>query len=122
VLRSLALRRGRRARQRDRSATGSDGRHGGDWRLAARRSYHEHLPARDRELSDEVGADADIAIFDPARVVDRATFENPAQYSDGFRHVLVNGVFVVRDSKLVDSVFPGRPFGGRRPANEENVR
>jgi N-acyl-D-aspartate/D-glutamate deacylase len=56
----------------------------------------------------KVGADADIAIFDPARVVDRATFENPTQYSEGIMHVLVNGVFVVRDSKLVDSVYPGR--------------
>ena len=61
----------------------------------------------------KVGADADLAIFDPARVADRATFENPAQYSEGFRHVLVNGVFVVRDSKLVDSVFPGKAI--RRP-------
>jgi N-acyl-D-aspartate/D-glutamate deacylase len=56
----------------------------------------------------KVGADADIAIFDPERVVDRATFENPAQFSEGIIHVLVNGVFIVRDSKIVDSVFPGR--------------
>jgi N-acyl-D-aspartate/D-glutamate deacylase len=63
----------------------------------------------------KVGADADIAIFDPARVVDRATFENPEQYSEGFRHVLVNGVFVVRDSKLVGSAFPGKAIRRSRP-------
>ncbi len=55
-----------------------------------------------------VGADADLSIFDPARVLDRATFEKPAQYSEGFVHVLVGGVFVVRDSELVDGVIPGR--------------
>jgi dihydroorotase len=55
-----------------------------------------------------VGADADIAVFDAARVTDRATFENPAQYSEGMVYVLVNGVPVVRDGKLVERVAPGR--------------
>jgi N-acyl-D-aspartate/D-glutamate deacylase len=55
----------------------------------------------------KVGADADLAIFDAARVIDRATFENPAQYSEGFRYVMVNGTFVVRDGKLVDGAKPG---------------
>ena len=54
-----------------------------------------------------VGADADIAVFDPARVIDKATFENAAQYSEGFRYVLVDGTFVVRDGKLQDRVAPG---------------
>jgi dihydroorotase len=56
----------------------------------------------------EVGADADITVFDPERVVDRATFENPAQYSEGIPFVLVNGVVVVRDGQLVEGVAPGR--------------
>ena len=55
-----------------------------------------------------VGADADLAVFDAARVTDRATFENPAQYSEGMVYVLVNGVAVVRNGKLVDGVAPGR--------------
>jgi N-acyl-D-aspartate/D-glutamate deacylase len=54
-----------------------------------------------------IGADADITVFDPDHVIDRATFENPAQYSDGIRHVLVNGNFVVRDGKTVEGVYPG---------------
>jgi N-acyl-D-aspartate/D-glutamate deacylase len=58
----------------------------------------------------KVGADADIAIFDPARVIDRATYEKPAQPSEGITHVLVNGVRVVRDGKLVDPVAPGQPI------------
>lgn len=55
-----------------------------------------------------VGSDADITVFDPARVIDRATFEDPLQYSDGIPFVLVNGVPVVRDGKLVEGVLPGR--------------
>lgn len=55
-----------------------------------------------------VGADADLAVFDAARVIDRATFENPAQYAEGMVYVLVNGVPVVRDGSLVEGAAPGR--------------
>jgi N-acyl-D-aspartate/D-glutamate deacylase len=60
-----------------------------------------------------VGADADITVFDPNRVIDKATFEEPLQYSEGIQFVLVNGVLVVNDGRLVDGVFPGR--GARAP-------
>jgi len=53
-------------------------------------------------------ADADITVFDANTVIDKATYENPLQYSEGIRFVLVNGVPVVRDGQLVDGVFPGR--------------
>jgi len=56
----------------------------------------------------QVGADADITVFDPDRVADRATFDNPAQYSEGIPYVLVGGFLVVRDGKLVEGVAPGR--------------
>jgi len=55
-----------------------------------------------------VGADADIAIFDPARVIDKATFDDPMQYSEGIPFVFVNGVAVVKNSQLATDVFPGR--------------
>lgn len=55
-----------------------------------------------------VGADADITVFDPARVTDRATFENPAQYSEGIPYVVVNGVVVVKNGETVESALPGR--------------
>jgi N-acyl-D-aspartate/D-glutamate deacylase len=55
-----------------------------------------------------VGADADITVFDPGKVVDKATFENPAQFSEGFVYVLVEGIFVVRDGKLQEGVAPGQ--------------
>jgi len=56
----------------------------------------------------QVGADADITVFDPDKVIDRATFENPAQYSEGVSYVLVNGTFVVKDGRLQEGVAPGR--------------
>jgi dihydroorotase len=56
----------------------------------------------------KIGADADITMFDPARVIDKATFEDPLQYSEGIQFVLVNGVAVVKDGQLIDGIFPGR--------------
>ena len=56
----------------------------------------------------QVGADADITVFDPDKVIDRATFDNPAQYSEGISYVLVNGTFVVKDGRLQEGVAPGR--------------
>jgi N-acyl-D-aspartate/D-glutamate deacylase len=60
-----------------------------------------------------VGADADITIFDPARVIDKATFDEPLQYSEGIPFVLVNGVLVVNNSQLVAGVHPG--YAARAP-------
>ena len=57
-----------------------------------------------------VDADADITVFDPASVLDRATFEKPAQGSTGISYVLVNGTFVVKDGRLVKGALPGRPI------------
>ena len=51
---------------------------------------------------------ADLAVFDPNTVIDKATFEKPAQYSEGFRDVLVGGTFVVRDGKPQEGVAPGQ--------------
>jgi N-acyl-D-aspartate/D-glutamate deacylase len=66
------------------------------------------VPAMRRKGRLAVGLDADVTVFDPARVIDRATYEKPAQYSEGIRHVLVGGTFVVRDQQLVPDVLPGR--------------
>jgi N-acyl-D-aspartate/D-glutamate deacylase len=55
-----------------------------------------------------MGADADITIFDPNTIIDKATFEDPLEHSAGISHVLVNGVPVIKDGKLVEGVFPGR--------------
>lgn len=55
-----------------------------------------------------VGADADITIFDPNTVTDRATYEHPALSSQGFRYVLVGGVPVVKDDQIQSGVMPGQ--------------
>jgi len=61
----------------------------------------------------KIGADADLAVFDPNTVIDKATFEKPAQYSEGFRYVLVGGTFVVRDGKLQSDARPGQGIRAR---------
>ena len=55
-----------------------------------------------------VGADADITVFDPVHIIDKATFEDPLKYSDGIQFVLVNGTPVLKDGQLVEGVMPGR--------------
>jgi N-acyl-D-aspartate/D-glutamate deacylase len=81
--------------------------------LMPARRLESMSPAMRQKGRLAVGADADISVFDPARVIDKATFENAAQYSEGFRHVLVEGTFVVRDGKLQDGVAPGQAIRAR---------
>ena len=64
----------------------------------------------------QVGADADIVVFDPDTVIDTATFEGGLSFSEGIVHTMVNGVFVVRDGETVQGVSPGRPIVGRYAA------
>ncbi len=54
------------------------------------------------------GADADLVVFDPATILDRATFEEPAQASAGIAQVIVGGTFVVRDGKFQQNAYPGK--------------
>ena len=68
------------------------------------------LSIRDRgELKE--GWWADVMIFDPNTIIDRATYEQPHQLSIGVRHVLVNGVPVLADGKATGSK-PGRVVRG----------
>lgn len=53
------------------------------------------------------GVYADLVVFDPATIADRATFANPHQYPIGIPHVMVNGEFVVRDGEHTGAT-PGR--------------
>jgi N-acyl-D-amino-acid deacylase len=57
------------------------------------------------------GMFADVVVFDPATVADRATFENPHQYSVGIKHVFVNGAQVLKDGEHTGAK-PGRALWG----------
>jgi N-acyl-D-aspartate/D-glutamate deacylase len=73
------------------------------------------LPAANLGLADrgtlKVGAFADVVAFDPATIADKATFEQPHQYAVGMRHVLVNGVPVLREGEHTGAT-PGRALKG----------
>jgi dihydroorotase/N-acyl-D-amino-acid deacylase len=59
----------------------------------------------------KAGMWADLVIFDPAQVRERATFAKPNQLSDGMRWVLVNGVPVIADGKATGAL-PGKVLRG----------
>ena len=73
------------------------------------------LPAQTLGISERgqlvSGHFADVAIFDPEKIADHATFAEPHQYATGMAHVLVNGVPVVADGKHTGAT-PGRAVRG----------
>jgi N-acyl-D-amino-acid deacylase len=58
------------------------------------------------------GMFADVVVFDPATISDRATFEKPHQYAVGVKQVFVNGVQVIKDGEHTGAK-PGRALWGR---------
>jgi len=73
-------------------------------------------PAFKQKGRIKVGADADVTVFDPNAVRDRATYQKANEPSEGILFVLVNGVPVVRGGKLVEDVFPGK--AARAPVSQ----
>jgi len=73
------------------------------------------LPATNLSLDHrgfiKEGMFADVVLFDPATIADRATFEKPHQYAVGVKHVFVNGVQVLRDGEHTGAK-PGRALWG----------
>ena len=69
------------------------------------------MPADRIGLSDrgriEVGAFADISVFDPATIIDKATFQDPHQYAEGVHHVFVNGIPALLNGEMTGER-PGR--------------
>ena len=58
------------------------------------------------------GADADIVVFDPETIADRATFERPMEPSAGVKYLVVAGQLLIDNGKLKSGVFPGRAILG----------
>ena len=74
------------------------------------------LPASILGLADRgvlaEGKAADIVVFDPEKIMDRATFPDPKHYSEGILYLYVNGQAVVREGKITGAL-PGRALRGR---------
>ena len=73
------------------------------------------LPATNLELDHrgllKEGMFADVVVFDPQTIADRATFENPHQLAVGVKHVFVNGVRVLKDGEHTGAK-PGKALWG----------
>jgi len=73
------------------------------------------LPAQRMRFTDrgvlKQGMAADVVVFDPDKITDKATFENPNQFSVGMEYVLVNGVPVI-DSGKMSGALPGKVLRG----------
>jgi dihydroorotase len=67
----------------------------------------QSIPAMARKGRLQIGMDADVTVFDPATVQERASYANPAQMSAGISTVLVNGTLVLVDGEIVEAATPG---------------
>ena len=66
-------------------------------------------PSMTRKGRLQVGADADITIFNPNTIIDKADFSG-LKYSEGIETVIINGKIVVNEGKIIEGVFPGKPI------------
>ncbi len=82
--------------------------------LAPAQHLERRVSAMRRKGRVQVGADADLVIFNPATVIDRATYRNPLLAPVGIEVVLVGGVLVVQNGAIQEGVYPGQPIRGPR--------
>lgn len=81
------------------------------------RRLETYVPAMKKKGRLQVGADADITVFNPDTVIDQSTYENAAVPPEGIPYVMVNGVLVVDEGELVESVRPGQAIRKAKAAN-----
>ncbi len=74
------------------------------------RRFETMIPDLNRKGRLQRGADADIVVFDPLTIRDRATVAQPELRSEGIDHVLVEGTHIMRAGQLDETLRPGRPM------------
>ena len=60
----------------------------------------------------QVGADADLVVFDPQAIADRSTFQKPSEPSVGVKYLVVGGTVLIDEGKLVPDLYPGQALRG----------
>ncbi|NCF29906.1 MAG: D-glutamate deacylase [Gammaproteobacteria bacterium] len=75
----------------------------------------QSVPAMSRKGRLQIGMDADVTVFDPATVQERATYAEPAQMSAGISFVIVNGMLVLDDGEIVEGAESGEWLRHPRP-------
>lgn len=83
--------------------------------LMPARRLESFVPEMKKKGRLQVGADADLVVFDPDTVAAQARYLDAKEYSKGMVYVLVNGRFVVDKGRLVRDVYPGRPVQSGSP-------
>ncbi len=73
------------------------------------------IPGMGKKGRLQIGMDADVTVFDPATVQERATYADPAQMSAGISFVIVNGMLVLDDGEIVEGAEPGEWLRHPRP-------
>ncbi len=79
------------------------------------RRLETYVPSMKQKGRLQIGADADITVFNPDTVIDQSTYENAALPPDGIPYVMVGGTLVVDEGKLVPGVRPGKPIRKANP-------
>ena len=75
--------------------------------LMPARRLEKSTPTARRKGRLQEGADADIVVFDPKLIADRATYKSPREPSTGMRYVIVGGVVLVDEGRLTRDTYPG---------------
>ncbi len=76
--------------------------------LMPAQTLEESVPQMKKKGRLQVGMDADIVVFDPEKIADKATYAEPNRPAVGVQAVLVNGEFVVRNGELIEVAAPGQ--------------
>ena len=81
--------------------------------LMPARVLEKSTPAAHSKGRLQEAADADVVVFDPQTIADRASYQSPMEPSIGVRYLVVGGILLVDQGKLVADVFPGRALAAR---------